>query len=77
MNFGNILEALPTMPSASGSIWTNGDAILCSTEDAANALADLIDALKIGDAVTGFYDPVEDERNNEVDSFTGFYYVTC
>ncbi len=77
MNFNNILEALPTMPSASSSIWTNGEAILCSTEDAANALADLIDALNIGDAVTGYYDPEEDQRNNEVDSCTGFYYVTC
>jgi len=25
---------------------------------------------------TGYYDPVEDERNNEVDVYTGMYYVT-
>lgn len=27
------------------------------------------------DAVTGYFDPKEDERSGEVDSLTGYYYV--
>ena len=26
---------------------------------------------------TGYYDPTQDERNNEVDKFTGWYYVNA
>lgn len=29
-----------------------------------------------GTVNTGYYDPIEDERNNEVDCNTGYYYVT-
>ena len=30
-----------------------------------------------GEVNTGYYDPEEDKRNNEVDKFTGWYYVTA
>ncbi len=63
-----------------GSVWSSGYEILCKTEDAADALADMFETLYAaqGEEIlinTGYYDPAEDERNNEVDSFTGWWYV--
>lgn len=63
-----------------GDIWSAGDEILCKTESAADALADMFETLYAsqGEEIlvnTGYYDPVEDERNNELDRFTGWWYV--
>ncbi len=77
MNFNDILSLLPTEPTRPKAFWTNGESILGATEEQISAIADLIDSMEIGDAVTGYYDPNEDERNNEVNECTGFYYVTC
>lgn len=30
-----------------------------------------------GEVNTGYYDPEEDKRNNEIDKFTGWYYVNA
>ena len=58
-------------------IWTDGEEILCENEDTAERIGDLIDMMCGEQTVnTGYYDPAEDERNNEVDSHTGFHYVT-
>lgn len=38
-------------------------------------IADLLETMGF-DVNTGYYDPVEDERNHEVDRNTGYYYVT-
>lgn len=63
-----------------GEIWSTKDEILVKTESAANAIADMMESLyRIqGDEVlvnTGYYDPDEDKRNNEVDRFTGWWYI--
>lgn len=63
-----------------GDVWSAGDEILCKTESAADALADLLWQLyrsQDEDVVitTGFYDPEEDKRNGEQDRFTGWWYV--
>ena len=63
-----------------GDIWSNGCEILCKTESAADALADMLECLyKAQDEEilinTGYYDPEEDKRNNEVDRNTGWWYV--
>lgn len=63
-----------------GDIWSTGDEILCKTESAADALADLLWQLYHSQdedvtVVTGFYDPKEDRRNGEQDRFTGWWYV--
>lgn len=63
-----------------GAVWSAGDEILCKTESAADALADLLWQLyrSQGEDVvitTGFYDPEEDKRNGEQDRFTGWWYV--
>lgn len=58
-------------------IWSDGEEILCENEQLAENIADLIDAMYGEQTVnTGYYDPAEDKRNNEVDSHTGFFYVT-
>lgn len=68
-----IFELLPKEPS---NIWTDGTDILCKTESMAEAIADLFDAMfRTPIAHTGYYDPEEDERNNEVTESTGYYYV--
>ena len=41
---------------------------------AVNRIADMLDSMGF-DAVTGYFDPKEDERSGEVDSLTGYYYV--
>lgn len=64
-----------------GEIWTDGGSeILVRTESAANTVADMLTTLyrTQGEEVeinTGYYDPEEDERNNEVDRYTGWWYV--
>lgn len=63
-----------------GEIWTSGDEILCKTESAVNAIADMLVTLykAQGDEIlvnTGYYDPIEDEKNGEIDRYTGWWYV--
>lgn len=58
---------------------TNSDRteILSANESEVEALANLFDQLYgEGTCNTGYYDPEEDKRNNEVDAYTGLYYVT-
>ena len=63
-----------------GEVWSAGDELLCKTEEAANALADILEQLYSaqGEDVTvhtGYYDPEEDKRNGEEDRYTGWWYV--
>lgn len=53
----------------------NADEILCEDEDKLNHLADALDAMGFV-AVTGYYDPKIDKRNNEVDDLTGLYHLS-
>lgn len=56
---------------------SNYEEILSANESEIEALANLFDQLYgEGTVNTGYYDPVEDERNGAVDAYTGLYYVT-
>ena len=58
---------------------TNADRteILTTEESEAEALANFFDQLYgEGTVNTGYYNPEEDKRNDEVDAYTGLYYVT-
>ena len=55
--------------------WTDGEEILCTTEEQAEVLADFLEDLGFDCVHTGYYDPKEDERNNEVNDHTGCWYV--
>lgn len=72
-----LLHGLPNLSwEMKRGIWTDGDEILCKTEDKADAIADLLDALGV-DAHTGYYDPKEDAKEGRTFETTGFYYVDC
>lgn len=63
-----------------GGVWSDGSEILCETESAADAMADLLWQLYNAQGeevtvVTGYYDPEEDKRNDEEDRYTGWWYV--
>lgn len=57
-------------------IWAVEDEILCNFEDVAETIGDFLEYLGFDAVNTGYYDPEEDKRNNEIDKFTGWYYVT-
>ena len=74
-----VLEAFKGKDADEKTIWSDGNEILCPTEEYANAVADLIECLyraegKEVDAIIGFYDPKDD--NGEADDHTGWWYVT-
>ena len=76
--FREVVKALTSCPQK--NIWSTGDEILCKTESAADALADMFEGLYAASnedvlVNTGYYDPEEDERNGEVDRYTGWWYV--
>ena len=59
-------------------VWYNEDAdeIMCLTEDLAEMIANIIEAITGEyDMHTCYYDPDEDARNNEINSCTGWYSV--
>lgn len=72
-----VAELLPKLGEESWmGFWATDDEILCETEREAETIANLFDTLYgEGTVTTGYYDPVEDERNGETDEFTGLYYV--
>lgn len=55
--------------------WTNGQDILCRTEEEAEHLANFLEDIGFDCVMTGCYEPEEDERSGETDACTGFYYV--
>lgn len=72
-----LLNLVKFLPNEDARIWAyDDDEILCETEQTAETIADLFDALYGEQTVnTGYYDPIEDERNGETDCRTGYYYV--
>lgn len=63
-----------------GCVWSDGCEILCKTESAADAMADLLESLYRSEEQdvlvnTGYYDPEEDEKAGECDRYTGWWYV--
>jgi hypothetical protein len=61
-------------------VWSDGDEILCRTQDGANAIADLLYQLyqihnsQSVEITIGYYDPKEDKGRE--DRYTGWYYIT-
>lgn len=63
-----------------GDIWSDKYEIMCKTQAVADALADMFECLygSQGEEIlvnTGYYDPVEDKKNGELDRYTGWWYV--
>lgn len=76
-----ILPKEPGSDHAGGDMcfWTDGSEILCQSKAACENLATFLDKLlcRLSSIAihTGYYDPEEDVRNDEVDKRTGFYYI--
>ncbi len=49
--------------------------LLCKTETQAEGIADFLEDLGFEDIRTGYYNPKEDEQNEETDEYSGLYYV--
>ena len=69
VNFGTRLEE-----ATHGYVKRIQSMIVSKDEATVNRIADMLDSMGF-DAVTGYFDPKEDERSGEVDSLTGYYYV--
>lgn len=81
ITFNEICQQLPKEPCClngrSTIIWAVNDEILCSHENVAEIIGDFLEFMGFNEVNTGYYDPTQDERNNEVDKFTGWYYVNA
>ena len=73
------LEAALNKTAAKGEIkhgfHIEANELLCGTKTQAEVLADFFEDLGFDEVRTGYYDPEIDKRNNEVDEYTGLYYV--
>lgn len=64
---------LPKEPTEGWAMWTDGVEILTKSEEIAARISRVMDLF--ADGHYGYYDPEEDERNNEVTNTTGYWYV--
>ena len=76
--FKEFADKLPNCPIK--DIWSDGGEILCKTESIADSLADVFEDLyKAEDEEvfinTGYYDPIEDERNGFADIQCGQFFA--
>lgn len=60
--------------STKREIWTDGSEFLVKDEESADCIADFLQAMGF-DSHVGYYDPEDDERSNEVDDHTGYWYI--
>lgn len=74
ITYSDIIASLPK--DNSHSMWSNGEDILCESEEQAEVIADFLEQLGVvTDANTGYFDPSEDLASKENDECTGWYYV--
>ena len=76
----NIINQLPNVwkdDTSNCDIATNGVEILFKNHLDCEYFADAVDEHVFGSSEchTGYYDPEDDERNDEVDANTGWYYM--
>ena len=69
------LKSLQENENNKHGFWTDGEEILCKTEEQAEAVADFLEDLGFDCLNTGYYDPVEDKREGCVDDHTGYWYI--
>lgn len=71
-----LIKSLQNNENNKHGFWTDGEEILCKTEEQAEVIADFLEDVGFDYVNTGYYDPIEDERNGEVDRYTGWWYVS-
>ena len=72
-------KSLPS--NAEEEIWSDGSMILCKDGKSAETIANILELMYKKEKievviVTGYYDPIEDKRNDEVDMYSGWHYVS-
>lgn len=77
--YESLCKNLPS--SAEEDIWSDGSMILCKDEKTAETIANVLELMYKKEEidvviVTGYYNPIDDARNDEVDMYTGWYYVS-
>lgn len=70
-----LLKSLQDNEDKKHGFWTDGEEILCETEEQADIIADFLEDLGFDCLNTGYYDPEEDKRDNCVDEHTGYWYI--
>lgn len=71
-----LCNQLRVEPNKDTFLWSDGDMILCLDERVIDALADMLERNGgDGSVVTGYYDPIEDIRDDCVNSYTGYHYL--
>lgn len=56
--------------------WTDGTDILCKTEEESKSVANFLEDMGFDSVSTGYYDPIDDERNGCVDEKTGCWFIS-
>ena len=61
-------------------MWTDGDMILCDSKELCDTVVTILEMGDEGNGdvrvLSGYYDPVEDERDGAVNKYTGWWYVS-
>ena len=70
-----LLKSLQDNENNKHGFWTDGEEILCRTEEQAEVVADFLEDLGF-DCCTGYYDLVEDEKEGCADDHTGYWYIS-
>lgn len=70
-----LIESLKSNENNKHGYWTDGEDILCKTEEEANIIADFLEDLGFDCLLTGYHDPVQDEIDGCVDEYTGYWYI--
>lgn len=74
--YNRIVKLLPQSKKAGMKYFACDYEIITPDQQTADVIADFLEAIGVDAPTTGFYDPEEDRRNNEVDTLTGHGYVS-
>lgn len=72
-----IIKLLPQSKKTGMKYFACDYEIITPDQQTADIIADFLEAIGVDAPTTGFYDPEEDRRNNEVDVLTGHGYVSA
>ena len=60
-------------------LWSDDSVILCDSKELCDTIVTILETADEGSGgirvLSGYYDPVEDERDDAVDEYTGWWYV--
>lgn len=75
--YDRIVKLLPQSKEAGIKYFACDYEIITPDQQTADVIADFLEAIGVNAPTTGFYDPEEDRKNNEVNILTGYGYVSA